>query len=411
MSESISFQFPQLFPEVMDANVYTAVIDSIDYEHDKADITIVGVGSFSDVEIFYHCENSVNTTGGGSAFSVGDSVRVLNPRGSCTPSATDPFSKMRIIGFTDGVLRSCTRKFYIRLTHGDGSLIDNTSYYTYSCSIRFYSSGLTRQTGVTRTYDATTERHCFTFYPTKVGGVAETEFYILGQCNYSTDFIWFPTAYLDIYAWNPPESCLKEQGEYDFEFPYWKVDSTPASGNVNLIGGVRSTSVTVYSSIPYKITHSATAPENDPCYIVYQVRGVTGLAADGERCCQLLSQGFCADVNGPDPAVRMPGSAGVYANGGWGNSLLKLDVISSLIEYTEEAPTRLTALNLVEVENLDPDITGVSRSMTLTNNTPTSALWRLWVCSDLCPYPDDDNEPYQNLYNKITISLEADYNV
>jgi hypothetical protein len=193
--------------------------------------------------------------------------------------------------------------------------------------------------------------------------------------------------------------------------PYWRVVNSPQSGSTLDIGGTNNTSITVYSSIPYEIVHNVTAPENDPCFILYQVRGVTGLAGDGERCCQLLSQGWAADVNGPDPAVRMPGSASSWANGGWGNSLLILDVVSTLITYQEKTPTRLTALDIQETEVLGADIEGVSRSMTTTNNTPSAALWRLWVCSNLCPYTADVLEPYVYLLNKISISFSADYNI
>lgn len=385
MAEDITFQFPQLFPEIMDANIFTATVDAIDYENDTADITIAEIGSFSDVEIFYHCQHCSNSNEGSLAFNVGDSVRVLNPKGSCSPSATAPFSKMRIIGFSDGAKRYCKVEFVLTLSRAGGTQIDNDLYSSY-CTIEFYDSDNVKQTGVTKVYDEFSLQHTFSFVPTTLAsGGAATEFYIKGvYAEYSTTFIWFPDKYKTIYLTNPPVSCLRTPGSYTFEFPYWR-NVPQGGGNFEDRGDKKWYRLTTYSSIPYKVTHKATAPANWVSHIVYLwARTVSGLTEGGERCCQ-LGWTSIADVNGPDPNIRQPGAEG-YGSGGFGHSYITLDITSDLLSYTE-GYQRTEALDLEEIEDCAADIGGVTRNIYIINNTPVDADWRYWECSGDCPGP------------------------
>jgi uncharacterized protein YkwD len=92
------------FEEFFEISQHIGVVTAVDGDNDTADITVdkLGAGSFADVPIFYHCEDSNTVAGGSAAFAVNDEVLVLNEGGKPYPSSGD----LVIVGFKDE-LKSC----------------------------------------------------------------------------------------------------------------------------------------------------------------------------------------------------------------------------------------------------------------------------------------------------------------
>ncbi len=92
------------FTKFFEVSEHIGIITEVSTTIDAAKIDIEGLGkeSFSWVDIFYHCQEATDTTGGVAAFSVGDEVLVLNEGGGCTPSE----SNLVIVGFKEG-LKNC----------------------------------------------------------------------------------------------------------------------------------------------------------------------------------------------------------------------------------------------------------------------------------------------------------------
>ena len=110
------------FEEFFEISQHIGVVTAVDTDNDTADITVdkLGAGSFEDVPIFYHCEDSNTVAGGSAAFSVGDEVLVLNEGGKPYPSSGD----LVIVGFKDE-LKSCTTDGYLLIQLDDEYVIWN----------------------------------------------------------------------------------------------------------------------------------------------------------------------------------------------------------------------------------------------------------------------------------------------
>ena len=86
------------FEKLFDMSLHKGTITDVDYENNKADVTIEDLEGtpYSDVEIFYHCEDD-STDNGASAFAVDDKVWVINEKGKCNPDS----SNLKIVGFQE----------------------------------------------------------------------------------------------------------------------------------------------------------------------------------------------------------------------------------------------------------------------------------------------------------------------
>jgi hypothetical protein len=93
---------------LFNASVMTGVIIEVNYDTDKADVEIDGLGRVNSVPIFYHCENETTTSQGSTAFEENDNVYILNEKGVVSPR----ISELKVIGFVGG-LKTCG--FYIDL--------------------------------------------------------------------------------------------------------------------------------------------------------------------------------------------------------------------------------------------------------------------------------------------------------
>lgn len=89
-------------------HILTGTVTDIDTENIKVDVDIDDYGSFADVPVFYHCENS--ETADGMPFLGGERVIIVNSGDAVNLSVAN----MKVIGFEDGLPRSCP--FYIDVT-------------------------------------------------------------------------------------------------------------------------------------------------------------------------------------------------------------------------------------------------------------------------------------------------------
>lgn len=86
--------------------ILKAVIISVDYDNDKADIELTepALGLRSGVPVFYHCAGNEDTVGGSVAFSEDDEVLVFCR--NCKDGSF-PGSLMKIVGFVGGLKHCC----------------------------------------------------------------------------------------------------------------------------------------------------------------------------------------------------------------------------------------------------------------------------------------------------------------
>jgi hypothetical protein len=115
--------------------ILKAVIVSVDYDNDKADIELTepALGLRNDIPIFYHCAGEETTNGGSVAFNEDDEVLVF-----CRDCKDGNFlgNLMKVVGFVDKP-KSCGFRF--KLTRGDGTLItEDSGLLEY---IKLYNSG------------------------------------------------------------------------------------------------------------------------------------------------------------------------------------------------------------------------------------------------------------------------------
>ncbi|MBU2061640.1 MAG: hypothetical protein KKH44_07330 [Bacteroidetes bacterium] len=94
-------------------HILTGTIADIDTENVTVDVNIDDYGSFADVPVFYHCEDS--ETADGMPFSEDDRVIIINSGNATTLS----ISNMKVVGFEDGLPRYCpVETVYILMTVG-----------------------------------------------------------------------------------------------------------------------------------------------------------------------------------------------------------------------------------------------------------------------------------------------------
>ena len=264
--------------DLYNASVMTGTIIEIDYGADKADVEISGLGRKNNVSIFYHCGGSDTVEGGSTAFFEGDSVYVLNEKGSTIPSIFD----LKIIGFVDK-LKVCG--FQFKITRGDGTIIDDS----FNPGFTIMNSETDDVTG-TISYESDPSSTLYQYWTLTL----DTAF----EHDPNGYWVWFEevedsidTQYPLRYKYDDQEKTedLIQPGRYEVEVPYWKLtyeNNTPVYINWDAFRGLdcdekmleianyphfytnppgpdfgRYTTrtnfykkITVKSSIPYKIT-------------------------------------------------------------------------------------------------------------------------------------------------------------
>lgn len=103
-------------------HMLVGTVTDVDIANNKVDVDIDNYGSFADIPVFYHCENS--QTADGMPFLGGERVIIVNSGDAVTLSVVD----MKVIGFEDGLPRTCP--FYIDIT-----INGKTPEYTKSLKI------------------------------------------------------------------------------------------------------------------------------------------------------------------------------------------------------------------------------------------------------------------------------------
>jgi len=108
-------------PDLFCSELFIGEVDSVDAGTNTADITIGGT-PYSSIPIFYHCWQSENVDGGYQAFGEGDSIFVLG-RGTNKPGSVMNASTLTVVGFSDGSIKSCAEKFWMRLEINSNTLL------------------------------------------------------------------------------------------------------------------------------------------------------------------------------------------------------------------------------------------------------------------------------------------------
>lgn len=308
---TIDFTLPQSHNNVMDMSVLIGTITAIDYINDKADIDIDGYGSFSDVEIYYHCGGETSFAGGSEAFEIGDTVYVLNPFGSCSPNNWDLFRKLRIIGFTDG-LHSCVKDFTIKFTRGDGAVVTEDWFTggagSDTISVIFKNSSKVI-VAMTRSYDPVTQYFTFSF---PFGHVIDPN----GYWIYSTGYRSFSTFYPSSYKTSEQYSIsdLLQPNTYEFHMPYWTTDSI-YSGDYD---STLTHTLKVWSSVPWDAQYSIFGWALRDCFAVrkrdYRIDEQSPVWCD--QCCHPLGYWETFNETGVSTASIAVSGGGLLHNEG-----------------------------------------------------------------------------------------------
>ena len=90
-------------------HILAGTVTDVDIANNKVNVNIDSYGSFSDIPVFYHCEDD-RETANGMPFLGGERVIIVNHGSTVTLSALD----MKVIGFEDGLPRECpTETVYV----------------------------------------------------------------------------------------------------------------------------------------------------------------------------------------------------------------------------------------------------------------------------------------------------------
>lgn len=195
------------FEKLFDMSIHQGTITSVDIPNNKADVDIDGdIGSKAGVEIFYHCEDGL-TTSGATAFGVDDRVLVINEKGQCDPVASD----LKIVGFLTE-LKSCG--FQFRLTRGDGTLVDESLIIMDDFKLYDSDSNLV---AATKTYNAATG-----YWRVTLTGIPDPNGYWVNY--YCDDGIRTQYPYRYKTADKNQVADLILPGQYEDTIPYWKTE-------------------------------------------------------------------------------------------------------------------------------------------------------------------------------------------
>ncbi|MCE7739409.1 MAG: hypothetical protein GPJ50_08525 [Candidatus Heimdallarchaeota archaeon] len=83
-------------------HILAGTVTDVDIANNKVNVNIDSYGSFSDIPVFYHCEDD-RETANGMPFLGGERVVIVNYGSAVTLSISD----MKVVGFEDGLPRKC----------------------------------------------------------------------------------------------------------------------------------------------------------------------------------------------------------------------------------------------------------------------------------------------------------------
>lgn len=258
--EKIEYSINEL-KELMNSCVLTGTIIEVYNETDKADVEVSGHGRKNGIPIFYHCPESSVIEGGSAAFAEDDSVYILNRNG---------ISDLKIVGFVDG-LKSC--RFQIKLTRGDGTLITEiggllTYFDIWDKDWNWYEITTPVYTPKLDDFGEDVDGY-WSFELVSPDPYNEDGYFVYYRC---TDGVATQYPYRYKYVDKGKEEDLVIlKGFHEDIIPYWVV--TPKKvfldGVEEPLGDVRlrfindkKESITVKSSVPYRVAFTATNFDN-----------------------------------------------------------------------------------------------------------------------------------------------------
>ena len=258
------------FEKLFDMSLHKGTITDVDYENNKADVVVADLEGtpYSDVEIFYHCEDD-STDNGASAFVIDDKVWVINEKGKCNPDSSD----LKIVGFQE-TKKNCKVWFIFKLTRGDGTEITEDSGLLSNIEV-YNSSKVLISTTLEWKFDISR-------WKVTINNLEDVDlngyFVTYGCLQRVWGSVQYPYRYLDADKWQ--SSDLIQPGSYEDTIPYkyvedlvigpnyfspidWGNNCPPASGDISyypdflpldIFGYVDTLTFrqNVISSIPFK---------------------------------------------------------------------------------------------------------------------------------------------------------------
>lgn len=229
------------FEQFFEMSKHIAVVNSIDYANDTADVVFnedTGLsGEYNGVSIYYLCQDSNTFEDGSKGFAEGDEVLVLNEYGTGDPQV----SNLKIVGHKEG-LKNCVDSFLLLVSTPSG---DEATVWDIETDSVFIEKGTRSQVlsqlgsgGRSLGPELTPTEEEISYVPiddTEYPDNRESEWTLLPSLFTSPDFychpdIFFsdPYDYDDVDIIPPPKfrltTSVVEDGVYDADDILWKIN-------------------------------------------------------------------------------------------------------------------------------------------------------------------------------------------